>query len=194
MYFQRDYVLRMIEMMGEFARRLLDMAREEDARIELDQVSRRACGMPLAMLKKTDVQTLQTLLSEPQRYFSAQLLLLSCEIDARTSASEELAPTRAQALALLSTLEDPDYVPNACALARRTMEPLLDFLSPPELLCAAALFERGDDYAAAEDALYESGDRQARKAFYERLLRLDDAALLAGNLPREEILEAAAKL
>ena len=60
MYFQRDYVLRMIEMMGEFARRLLDMAREEDARIELDQVSRRACGMPLAMLKKTDVQTLQT--------------------------------------------------------------------------------------------------------------------------------------
>ena len=190
MYFQRDYILRMIEMIGEIARRILDEAREEDARAELDEISRKASGMPLKMLKTADVATLETLLSPDQRYLCAELLLIGAQVDARTQPDETINPARAQALSLLATLQNPDYLPRACDRAHAAMEEMLDFLTPAELTALAALFERGDRFAAAEDALWAAEDRTALAAFYRRMLAMDDAALLAGNLPREEILEA----
>lgn len=194
MYFQRDYILRMIEMLGEFMREILDLARDADAQAELDEVSRKASGMPLKLLKTAGVPTLESILSPEQRYLCAELLLLSAQVDARTRPDDETTPTRAQALMLFCTLQSPDFVPRACSHARMVMEPMLDALAPQELLALAGLFERGGDYAAAEDALYAAGDAPARLAFYRRLLSLDDGALCAGNLPRSEILEAAARL
>lgn len=194
MYFQRDYILRMIEMLGEFLRDVLDMARDADALHELDEVSRKASGLPLTLLKTADVPTLESLLSPEQRYLCAELLLASAQVDARTQPDEETAPTRAQALMLLCTLQSPDYVPRACDRAHTVMEPMLAWLSPQELLALADLFERGGAYAACEDALYASGERSLLAAFYGRMLTLDDRALCAGNLPREEILESAALL
>lgn len=53
-------------------------------------------------------------------------------------------------------------------------------------------FEARGNYARAEDAAFawlESGDTQAReagRAFYERILKLDDATLERGGLPRAE--------
>ena len=190
MYFQRDYILRMIEMIGEIARRILDEAREEDARAELDEISRKASGMPLKMLKTADVATLETLLSPDQRYLCAELLLIGAQVDARTQPDETINPARAQALSLLATLQNPDYLPRACDRAHAAMEEMLDFLTPAELTALAALFERGDRFAAAEDAFWAAEDRTALAAFYRRMLAMDDAALRAGNLPREEILEA----
>ena len=190
MYFQRDYILRMIEMIGEIARRILDEAREEDARAELDEISRKASGMPLKMLKTADVATLETLLSPEQRYLCAELLLIGAQVDARTQPDETINPARAQALSLLATLQKPDYLPRACDRAHAAIEEMLDFLTPAELTALAALFERGDRFAAAEDALWAAEDRTALAAFYRRMLAMDDAALRAGNLPREEILEA----
>ena len=99
-------------------------------------------------------------------------------------------PARAQALSLLATLQTPDYLPRACDRAHSAMEEMLDFLAPAELAALAALFERGGRFAAAEDALWAAENRAALAAFYRRLLAMDDAALCAGNLPREEILEA----
>lgn len=190
MYFQRDYILRMIEMIGELARRILDNAREEDARAELDEISRKASGMPLKMLKTADVSTLETLLSPEQRYLCAELLLIGAQVDARGQPDEAVNPARAQALSLLATLQNPDYLPRACDRAHSVMEKMLDFLAPAELAALAALFERGGRFAAAEDALWAAEDKTALAAFYQRLLAMDDAALCAGNLPREEILEA----
>ena len=190
MYFQRDYILRMIDMIGETARKILDEAREEDARAALDEISRKASGMPLKMLKTADVSTLETLLSPEQRYLCAELLLIRAQVDARTQAGETVYPMRAQALSLLATLQNPDYLPRACDRAHAVMEETLDFLAPAELTALAALFERGGRYAAAEDALWAAEDKAVLAAFYRRLLAMDDAALCAGNLPREEILEA----
>ena len=97
MYFQRDYILRMIEMLGEFMREILDLARDADAQAELDEVSRKASGMPLKLLKTAGVPTLESILSPEQRYLCAELLLLSAQVDARTRPDDETAPTRAQA-------------------------------------------------------------------------------------------------
>lgn len=190
MYFQRDYILRMIEMIGEIAGRILDEAREEDARAELDEISRKTSGMPLKMLKTADVATLETLLSPEQRYLCAELLLIGAQVDARTQPDETINPARAQALLLLATLQNPDYLPRACDRAHAAMEEMLDFFTPVELTALAALFERGGRFAAAEDALWAAEDRKALAAFYRRMLAMDDAALCAGNLPHEEILEA----
>ena len=116
--------------------------------------------------------------------------LIGAQVDARGQPDEAVNPARAQALLLLATLQTPDYLPRACDRAHSVMEEMLDFLAPAELTALAALFERGGRFAAAEDALWAAEDKTALAAFYQRLLAMDDAALCAGNLPREEILEA----
>jgi hypothetical protein len=58
-------------------------------------------------------------------------------------------------------------------------------------------YERTGQFALAEDMLYsileEKGDDREGLAFgvafYQRILRQNDATLLVGNLPRAEILE-----
>lgn len=194
MYFQRDYVLRMIEMMGEFARRLLDMAREEDARIELDQVSRRACGMPLAMLKRRMCKRCKRCF--PNR---SAILAHSCCCSAakltRARALRRSLPPRARRRSrcfprwkIRTMYPTPARWPagrwNRCLIFFRRRS----CFAPQRCLSAAMIMQPPKMRSMSQ----ATGKRA--KPFYERLLRLDDAALLAGNLPREEILEAAAKL
>ena len=49
--FQRDYILRMIEMMGDLMRRVKELM-DELARMRLlEEVCRRQCGLPLSALE-----------------------------------------------------------------------------------------------------------------------------------------------
>lgn len=194
MYFQRDYVLRMIEMMGELVRRLCSIAQEADALRELDEICQKACGMPLAMLRTENPDTLADLFSEPQRFLAAELLEIDIEIGGRKQADEELLPRRQQALALYASLDDPDYMLAAADRSAEMLEKTLDQLPVQSLLGVAALCERSGRFASAEDALYAAaelwdGAKAEAEAFYDRLDALDDRALLAGGFSREEIAE-----
>ena len=52
--FQRDYILRMIEMMGDLMRRVKELM-DELARMRLlEEVCRRQCGLPLSALEARD--------------------------------------------------------------------------------------------------------------------------------------------
>jgi len=199
MYFQKDYVLRMIEMLGEMMRRIGALAEEADARAELNEISGRACGMPMAMLKTADPDALAELLGEAQRFLAAELLAIDLQVSRRKHTEDELLPTVQQALSLYASLFEPDYLLPACDRASRMMEGALDVLPADTLLSVALLEERGGQYAAAEDALFAAYAKAPRlrpeaEAFYGRLFRLSDAELKAGGFSREEIGEGLSAL
>lgn len=199
MYFQKDYVLRMIEMMGELMRRICAISREVDARHELDEISQKACGMPIFMLKTGDPETLVNLMAEPQRFLAAELLLIDIEISKRTQTEDELLPLKLQILALLASLTEPDYMLPSCDHAAKIMEETLDEMPVDTLTHIAELFERGGQYAACEDALFaayeiDPGVHPSILAFYNRLDHVTDAMLVAGGLSREEVEEGRQEL
>lgn len=199
MYFQKDYVLRMIEMTGELIRRICSIARDADAREELSEVCQRACGLPLSMLRTGDPKSLCDLLDEPQRFLAAELLLIDVEIDKRTQTEDQLLPTRVQALRLLASLREPDYLPPACDKASALLSLTQDALPGDLLLSLADLCERGGQFGAAEDAYFAalevSPDAWYRlEHFYHRLSSLDDRQLQAGGFTRAEIEEGRAAL
>lgn len=195
MYFQRDYVLRMIEMVGELMRRLVDEVEEISAREELDEIAAKGCGLTMAVLRGATPESLLSMLDEPQRYLAAKLLEISVEIDRRTHTDDALLPEQAQALALYSALEDPDYQQSAAERAHFLLRDTLSGLPIETMRSAGALFERAGRFADAEDALYaamESDPAMATglRAFYHRALAAEDGALRAGGLTREEVREA----
>ncbi len=199
MYFQRDYVLRMIEMMGEMMRRLGDMLDELDARGELDDVARRALGMPMQMLRTATPDTLQGMLDEPQRYLAAQLLLIDIRISERTQTNDDLLPLYTQSLLLFASLTDADYAIAACDQTERILRDWLFALPAAALTATAALLERASRLSPAEDALFaaleqDPGTCDALLSFYTRLDALPDAELRTGGLTRAEIAEGRAAL
>lgn len=198
MYFQRDYVLRMIEMMGDLMRRIGSIAREIDARAELDEIAQRACGLPMSMLQTGEPDDLNNLLSEPQRYLASELLLIAVEIERRTQTDDTLAPLQAQAIALLSGLTDADYMLPAADRVAGILRDALGTLPSKALLDAASLLESAGQYAAAEDALFAAMEltptaQPLAVAFYDRLALLSENALCAGGLSPEEVAEGRAQ-
>lgn len=194
MYFQKDYVLRMIEMMGDLVRRICSIAREADARAELDTVAQRACGLPMEMLREGEPHTLEALMDEPRRYFAAELLLIAVEVERRTHADEELIPFYTQALALYATLAD-DYAKPAADRAGRIVRENLPLLPADALKVSAGLFERTGQYALAEDAWFAAvelspDDAPKAEAFLLRLAVLDAHRLRSGGLSPDEVTEA----
>lgn len=195
MYFQKDYVLRMIEMVGELGRRVMSLVRDADAHAQLNEVSERACGLPFRMLENGDPAMLIDLLDPPQRYLAAELLWIAIEFRRRTQTEDALAPLYNQALLQYASLHDaPDYLRPACDRASVILREALSHLTPDSLLCASRLLEAGGQYACAEDALYAAAQADAARAadllaFYDRLDALDDASLWAGGLSRSEVAE-----
>lgn len=199
MYFQKDYVLRMIEMLGELVRKICSIAREADAYKELDEISHKALGLPLSLLRTTDPDELDGLLCEPQRYLAAELIMIDIEIAKRTKTDDLLLPLKAQALSLYATLKEPDYVAPSCARAAWLLEENLGEFPAALLAKAARLLERGGAFDKAEDAWFAARDIapdliQEVRAFYDRLERLSDRELKAGGLSRGELTEGRAAL
>lgn len=195
MFFQKDYVLRMIEMMGELVRRICSIAREADAMAELDEISQRACGLPMTMLRNGEIEQLSDTLDEAQRFLAAELLAIAIEIEKRTHTEDDLLPLHEQATALYATLHEPDYMLPASDRVALLVDEHLHALSSKALLSAGSLLERADQFAKAEDALYaamelDAAAKEAILSFYARLEVLDDATLAAGGLPRSEIAES----
>jgi hypothetical protein len=95
--------------------------------------------------------------------------------------------------------EFPDFVPKVGMLLAALDEGELPVHSLAMLM---QYHERMGEFAKAEDALFamlesEPGERQIVDlgvAFYDRLLRQGDAALVAGNLPRDEVKEGLKEL
>lgn len=195
MFYQKDYVLRMIEMLGDLMRRIKSIIKDSVATTELDQVARRACGLPLEALRTWDAHLLRDTLEEPQRYLAAGLLLIDIEVQARTKTDDALLPVYIQALALFASLREVDYMLPAAHQSAAIVRMHLASLPAATLLASAALFEAAGQFDAAEDALFtavatDPAYKEEARAFAARLSTLSEEALQAGGLSHAEVTEA----
>ena len=100
--FQRDYILRMIEMMGDLMRRVKELMDELSQMRLLEEACRRRCGLPLSALETLTTESLTELLSPTPRLFASELLYLRAT--ALPAPWEEGRMLRLKSLRLLLTL------------------------------------------------------------------------------------------
>jgi len=184
----------MIEMLGKLFEDLVDKMERSDALYEIDQIAHKACGLPVSVLLRINPEDIRDSLSDLQRYFAAELLMIEIAIQQRAMMEDELFPRRSQILEILAALKEPDYLIPACDHARRIFRECEDPLPAELLITMADLFERGGQYDQAEDMLYVAKDQSEDVkplilSFYQRLSQMDDRALFAGGLPRNEVEE-----
>jgi tetratricopeptide (TPR) repeat protein len=133
----------------------------------------------------------------------AELLKVEGDVYHELGRVADALPRYRRALALTARLAgEPDGLPDP-QLAADLADRLGGFtLAPAASLERARVDEALGRYGDAEDALFEaieaspgdSGPVDAGIAFYRRLLALGDAAMRAGNLPRDEVEAALADL
>jgi tetratricopeptide (TPR) repeat protein len=214
---RRDYIIRMIEEAARLLRRLSEMRHEqkwERAGSTLDEAFEKLIGTTLGgTLHLTETELMGRIIEgEATMAVRDKTLLLAALLteagDLRTAENrmDEARRHYVQALNLLLriTLTEaefvwPDFVPK--------IDILLSALGQHRLPIAtlAALmqhYERLGEYGRAEDTLYSMMEIERANpallelgaAFYRRLLRRSDETLVAGGLPRPEVMDGLAEL
>ncbi len=212
---RKDYLLRQIEMLSALVAQLLQLRKtgqEQQAAETIQQSYRELFGLEpglisllpdellldklrsgeyldadksfaLAILMREDASNLAT---QGQMEVSVQRMLKSLKVFLATNKERALTPEQLE-------LYDVD----------RMLAQLEDQTIPDDL--AYDLFQYYEDtgqYAKAEDVLFDLVESSAASAaiqsegiaFYEWLLTLSDDELIAGNLPRAEVIESLARL
>ena len=158
--FQRDYILRMIEMMGDLMRRVKELMDELAQMRLLEEACRRQCGLPLSALETLSAASLTEMLSPTPRLFASELLYLRAT--ALPAPWEEGRMLRLKSLRLLLTLEEEGPLCELRAARVQALKlELADLLLPEDLMACAAFLRQGGAYADMEDALFEAAERCA---------------------------------
>lgn len=198
--FQNDYILRMIEMLGNLLLRLTELAEDKQKRDLLDSAARSRCGIPLRALENMSVEDLQNLLPEQARLLASELLYL--KENTLSFPDEELL---LKSLRLLISL--PDDGPLCEIRAERVSElseRLFPLMTCEDYLLSASFLLKGLSFSSCEDAVFHAAEKSRPEELpsclncgKELLLsasRADPRDLaLCGTSP-EEMLEAAEDL
>ena len=153
--FQHDYILRMIEMMGDLMRRVKELMDELSQMRLMDEACRRHCGLPMQALEALSAESLIELLAPTPRLFASELLYTRA-----TAFSLPLEDERDAKLAslqlLISLWEEGPLCELRAERVQALKQELLPLLAAGDLmLCARFLFE-GGAYADMEDAVFEA--------------------------------------
>jgi hypothetical protein len=202
---RRDYILRLVAEMVQILLRVVSLKhrREYDQALrEVDAALRKVGGGQADAAPTQTVEDWIALCRKHELAASglmvpvADLLREQGEIHALLGRPAESGRARRLALGLLleailggETFITADLLDKVEELIEATRD-----LSPSAEISRrlAQYFESRGHHAKAEDAVFawlETGDPKARsegRAFYERILKLDDAALERGGLPRAE--------
>lgn len=177
MDFERDYILRMIQMMGDFMRRVAEMMDDAERARAMDGECRRLCGMPLSAAETLDAASLIELSPPVSRFMLAELLYVKAKASSRLPYGEADA-LLCKALRLLASLADE---PRLCDLRAARLAELkqdtLPLLDAADLMACARFFAQAERYDEMEDALFQAiplaapHEREAAKAEAAALLR-----------------------
>ena len=210
--YQRDYLMRQIEIAGQMLARILGLAkggRRDQALGLFDQAYQPLLGVSARVVSTLSEEQLLSLLTSGSmpdlRRVAMVLELLKVEADLHEQTGSHAAAAARDLLALAL----------AGFLAARS-EALLDAAIAADLAGRAAamelpaaqrlqlarVLEALGRYADAEDALFEAidadpddpGPVDTAIAFCQRLLALDPEALAAGGLPLDEVKASLAEL
>jgi hypothetical protein len=214
---RRDYILQMIEECIQALaqiRALRHDQRWEEARMAVDaQCEKLAADGARKLAQLSELELLARLaLDQPTQTVRARLFLLisllqeAGEIAAAEGRSADAREIHLKALHLLldvSAQDDagaqPAFVPRAEALVQSLAEAPMPVRTQVLLM---RHYENTGQLAKAEDTLFSILDAtkddpaslEFGAAFYERILRQNDAMLQAGNLPRAEAEEGSREL
>lgn len=202
--FQRDYILRMIEMMGDLARRVAQLMDELEYLHQLDKESRLHCGLPLKALEELSFESLRDMLAPEARLYASELIYLrAMERSMQWEARDELL---LKSLRLLATLSEEGVLCEVRAPRLRELkQQLLPLLTAEDLAACAMFFSSGGAFDEMEDALFQAVERlpspEERLALVGKgaeLLRqaanATEETLAHCGMTREELLEAAEEL
>jgi hypothetical protein len=199
MFFQKDYVLRMIEMMGDFMRRIGEMLDDMHRLRLLDDACREHCGMDIGAAGKLSVESIIDLLAPQPRLMMAEILYIQAM---QTSMPDEMREQLLYRCArLLLSLREESLLCelrwerlNACILE---VGPLF---TPRDKMDSAVFFMQAEQFGLGEDQLYESLEEASLKEYpqllkegqelMESCLRLPKNRLELGGLPYPEVLES----
>ena len=194
MYFQRDYILRMIEMMGDVMRRISEMIDDLQRIRLLEDICREQCGLTLQAAERLSLESLMEMLDPAPRFALSEL----CYIKARQcpGAVEAREDALLRSLRLLLSLRENG--PLCEARAERALElkdELLQALSCADLLALAEFFSEAERYDAMEDALFQALARsddplrcyQSGRTLLEAAQRARPDALAFSRLTPDEL-------
>ncbi len=156
--FQRDYILRMIEMMGDFMRKVGKLMDEFTRLKQMDSFCRERCGIPLEALESLTALSLEELLAPAPRFVASELLY-------QCAGLTKITPNRKYELLLKSfrlLVSLCDEGPLCEARGERVQELKLRLLSSLEvrdLMRCAEFLSQGERYADMEDAVFEAYER-----------------------------------
>ncbi len=166
MDYQRDYILRLIHMLGDMMRRLFDLLDDHQRFRLLDKTCREHCGMPLETAESLTTESLFSLLSSMPRFVLSELLAAKAEV--ATLPIGEAETLQYRALVLLASLHDETQL---CDLRAQKLIALkravFPQLTPQDLMNCAHFFATAEQYDEMEDALFqaialETGERRAQ--------------------------------
>ena len=201
--FQQDYILRMIEMMGDLMRRVKELMDELSQMRLMDEACRRYCGMPMETVQALSAESLIELLAPAPRLFASELLYVAAA--ARGLPLEEVRALKRKSLRLLTSLADEGPLCGQRAQRAQALKlELLDLLTPDELMACAAFLMQGGAYADMEDAVFEAAQRsgsrergpcaQAGAAFLREAAKAPPQELALGRTSAHELRLSAREL
>lgn len=208
MDFQRDYILRMIEMMGDFMRRIKELLQDLDRMSMLGDLCHRHCGMKLETARSLTVESLTELLPMPSRLWLAEIWYTQAMYtDQASDERQELLLRSFKLLLLIGEGTGGDVQP-VYAMRKDRVQELLKELNPvltsAEVMAGAAFLFQGDAYAWGEDAAFDAiitapkaqqGELiQAAQGLLASLLHTPEKKLIGGGLPKVEVEEGLAQL
>lgn len=203
MDFERDYILRMIHMLGDLMRRIAEKLDERERRRMLEDASHTFCGMSLTTGEALTTGSLTALLAPLPRLWMSELLANKarmCELP--PGEAEEL---NLKALRLLASLHGESQL---CDLrAQRLMElkqAVFAALTADDLMNCARFFSQAERYDEMEDALFqalplETGeareqDRQEAMRLLRQAARAGERTLILCRMTSEELRASAHEL
>ena len=197
MAFQKDYVLRLIEMMGDFLRRLKMIGQEWQRDMEINMLCRDQCGLSLDAAEGLSEETLMELLPPRGLLTLSELMYLRAE----AVAMDELARQRLylRTLRLLSSLHEEETLCEERGVRlRKLMDLCGEEMEISDYLSCARFFLSGERLTDCEDAIFmavelarEPGDviREGR-GLLMAMLQLPDSALILAGMPRQDVIRA----
>lgn len=155
MFFQKDYILRMIEMMGDLMRRIKELMDDLSRMRLLEDACHKHCGISLETAQGLTAQSLAALLPPMPRLMMSEILYIRANaFSLPTDQQEELLY---RSLCLLASLWSEG--PLCEARAQRLLElkeAVGNRLSGEELMDCARFFFEAEAYGPMEDALFQA--------------------------------------
>lgn len=204
MFFQRDYILRMIEMMGDLMRRVRELMDNLQRMRLLSDACLRHTGIPLDTAEQLTAESLETMLQPMPRLLMSEILFTKAEtFSLPIEEQEELLHKSFHLLA--SLWEEGELCELRVDRLLEMKERIRPRLTVNELLCCARFCQECDRFSDMEDALFQATELLQKEeeraqtaglgaAMLEAAANATLEAIAFAHTTREELLQSAQEL